>query len=152
MLGKINALAEAVFSARLKTGSIHRAKIIAYQKRKSWTKQEKLSKKALNQIKWWRDNLQTLNGQSLLKFKSDYIITTDASTTGWGATLRRTKTQTKLGQACGKWKGSHESKDMCILESIAVLNACKMFKHTIVNFNILIRMNTVSALFYVNKL
>ncbi len=122
----------------------------------SWTRRFKISQQCLNQIQWWADNIQKLMGIQIVKFTHQWVLTTDASTTGWGAVLRKPVKNKcpgeKVAEVCGPWRNAHESKDMCLLESIAVVKATKHFRKKFKNKNVLLKADNIGTIFYVNML
>ena len=85
ILGKINAMADALFPTRVHTTELHCQKVKMLQKFGDWDKQVPLNKKAQEELKWWKENIKEMNGTSLIPQTPDLLAGTDASDTGWGA-------------------------------------------------------------------
>ena len=72
-----------------------------------------LSQESCSEIKWWYDNIQTINYPILLpNSKVDVTVYTDASTKGWGAV----KDAEKIG---GRWQDEEAKYHINCLELMA---------------------------------
>jgi ribonuclease HI len=68
-----------------------------------WDGRITLSRALLPQLRWWQRQLRANEPRSIRPFVPTATIDTDASDTGWGATLQRPQTQLQL--IFGWWKG-----------------------------------------------
>lgn len=103
-----------------------------------------LSPEAVKELKWWEAHVLT----SVNKIRStrfDYEIYSDASTTGWGATLGN-KT------AHGLWDARESKMHINFLEIKAALLGLMCFAKRWSNKQILLRIDNVTALAYINKM
>src|SRR5689334_15587053 len=75
-----------IFPARLYSRSLLRDKSLAL-KRNGWNCWVTLSEDSLFQLDWWIQKLPDCNGRSLIPENLTNILYTDASNTGWGASL-----------------------------------------------------------------
>src|SRR5256885_2369769 len=76
----------AIFPARLYSRSLLWDKNLALQK-KGWNGWVTLSEDSLSQLDWWIQKLPDCNRRSLIPKNPTNILYTDASNTGWGASL-----------------------------------------------------------------
>ena len=83
ILGKLTSLADALFPTRVHTTGLHQQKIGLLAK--GWDFPMPLSEEAKQDLQWWKDNMRTMNGRSLLPETVDVRGATDASDYGWGA-------------------------------------------------------------------
>ncbi|KAJ8916142.1 hypothetical protein NQ315_004509 [Exocentrus adspersus] len=93
---------------------------------------------------WWQKNLSNSNINLIEK---PYFLTiyTDASLTGWGASCK--------GQiASGAWSPSESHFHINYLELLAVLNGLKSFAKEPKNCNILLRVDNITAISYINRM
>lgn len=87
----------------------------------NYNTQMSLSQESCSEIKWWYDNIQTINYPILLpNSKVDVTIYTDASTTGW----RAVKDAEKIG---GRWSDEEAKCHINCLELMAAFFGLKAF-------------------------
>ena len=84
LLGKINALADALFPVRVYTEALQLLKCKILRSH-SWDYEIPPSPEAIANATWWKKNLIAMNGTSLLPLIPDIKAETDASDNGWGA-------------------------------------------------------------------
>lgn len=84
ILGKITSLADAMFPTRVHTTGLHQMQMHLLNSA-GWDKVEQLSTEARQDLQWWKDNLHSMNGKSLVPATVDVRAATDASDYGWGA-------------------------------------------------------------------
>ena len=83
ILGKINSLQDALLASRIHTTGLHTLKLqLASQG--SWDRTGSLTQEAAEDLQWWKDNVHSINGKSLLPQVVDLRAATDASDYGWG--------------------------------------------------------------------
>lgn len=89
VLGKINSIADAVYSSRVQTTALHQFKEKCLA-RGGWDSTLPLQdyRLALQDCDWWLDNLSDLNGRPLIPPEADLQAATDASDYGWGGWIR----------------------------------------------------------------
>jgi hypothetical protein len=87
ILGKINSLADAIFPARIHTNGLldFKSKIL---RGGSWNSTMQKTAGAIEDCKWWIQNLSVLNGRSLIPTPTDLQAGTDASDEQWGGWIR----------------------------------------------------------------
>lgn len=87
VLGKINALSDALLPARVHTAALHHFKMTTTTTH-GWDFKATISKEAIDDVTWWTKNLQALNGRSIHPPRKDFDAGTDASDFGWGCWIR----------------------------------------------------------------
>ena len=97
------------------------------------------------ELQWWEEHLSQWNGGTLVTEKPSVVIETDASKKGWGATSQGVQTG-------GPWSRSESSMHINCLEALAAFLAIKCFARDRRSVTILLRMDNMSAVTYVNKL
>lgn len=86
VLGKLTSMADALFPVRLRTTALHDFKLRALgASGKDWDQAHSLPATVVADLKWWLDNLFSLNGRPIHPPKTDIKAATDASDFGWGA-------------------------------------------------------------------
>ena len=103
-----------------------------------------LSPPAFAELKWWRDNAQTLK-QDIQHAHSSTSIQSDASTLGWGAFLA-------LKKMGGRWIPSEAKYHINILELLAAFFASECFCSHMNNCHIQIQIDNTTALAYINNM
>ncbi|KAF0286907.1 hypothetical protein FJT64_014614 [Amphibalanus amphitrite] len=92
--GRCISMMAAVFPAKLKLRNIYRL----LNSRMSWDEAMPWSPEAREDLSWWLTSLDGWNGRLLVPPAScDLQLSTDASETGWGATLSTPVAQTASG-------------------------------------------------------
>jgi len=103
----------------------------------------KFSNEAIRDINWWittiQDKIKSLTPESF-----SFVITTDASLSGWGA---------HMGTNCTRGFWSHEEAKLHIniLELKAICYSLQAFANDKSNCRILIRSDSTTAISYINK-
>ncbi|XP_051169295.1 uncharacterized protein LOC127286759 [Leptopilina boulardi] len=103
-----------------------------------------LSEEAMKDLKWWRSQIDTAKNK-IRTSSFDLEIFSDASSTGWGATCGELR-------ANGFWNEQERLKPINYLELKAAFLALKCFAATAFNNQILLRIDNVTALAYINKM
>ena len=92
----------------------------------------------------WRDQALLSSGVSMGMVTSHKVVTTDASRSGWGATLEgRT--------ARGLWTQAMLEYHINYLELMAIYLALKYFEPLLLGCHVLVRTDNTAALYYLNK-
>ena len=103
-----------------------------------------LSPPALAELKWWRDNAQTLK-RDIQHAHPSTSIQSDASTLGWGAVFGTQKTG-------GRWTPSEAEYHINIFELLAAFFSLKCFCSHMNNCHIQIQIDNTTALAYINNM
>ncbi|KAJ1148114.1 hypothetical protein NDU88_000954, partial [Pleurodeles waltl] len=92
---------------------------------------------------WW-NNINLNKGRPFQDPVPQYVITTDASMTGWGAHLDQHSIQ-------GQWNVHQTKLHINHLELLAVFQALKAFQPIIVHKYILVKTDNMTTMYYLNK-
>jgi ribonuclease HI len=95
----------------------------------------------------WIEILENWGGQALVRRPTDTILETDASDSGWGAFLRKTRREAK-----GVWSQSWTQRHINVKELQAVKLAVKTFKEELRGKQILLKIDNQVAMAYVNRM
>ena len=105
-----------------------------------------LTKEAKNDLTWWTSLDRHMTMESpLYPWVPNMIIESDASNTGWGA--RQGEIQTG-----GRWSATETSNHINYLELLAAFLAVQCFAKQKYNITILLKMDNVTAVTYINKM
>ena len=83
VLGKLQALADALFPVRVHAAGIHQLQLKLLQE-EGWDHLGQLTPEAKDDMSWWIQHLPMLNGKSLIQPLPTCQVGTDASDFGWG--------------------------------------------------------------------
>jgi ribonuclease HI len=142
LIGKIIATANAMFPAKLHSRALLRDKNLSLQQ-EGWNGKVYLSEESLAQLEWWIQELPSWNGRSLLPENPKNVIYTDASNTGWGASLNLQQT------IHGHWNLREQQMHINRLELKAIYFAIRAFKE-IENQTVLIKTDNTTCIAYIN--
>ncbi len=104
-----------------------------------------LSREAEEEIRWWIEHFIKENGQSLITHNESMTIETDAPTTGWGATCNGVRTGSP-------WSRQERSLYINCLELLAATLEVKCYAKGRTSVSIPLKMDSISALTYINKM
>ncbi len=144
-LGLLTSSIQAIFPAPLHYRNLQFAKNQALRQSQSYETIVHLSYQAVQEIQWWRDHLIAWNGRAILRQPIQLTIETDASTKGWGAHCQGISTG-------GRWSPEEKELHINCLEFLAGSFAVKTFAKGMGKVHILLLMDSVSAVSYINKL
>lgn len=152
MIGRMNHMARiGIHSAPLHYRALQRAYINCLHRRGRHTRSSQvqivLNSLALAELQWWTSPMIIQhNGTALHPPPVDLTITTDASTKGWGAVCRGTKTG-------GRWDISEAKNHINYLELKAVLLAIQAFvkEENQTPRHLKLLMDNTTAVAYINK-
>lgn len=103
-----------------------------------------LSPDAIAELKWWCENIESAT-KRVTYGNPDIIITTDASTLGWGAVLDNQS----IG---GQWTQSEACHHINYLELLATFLALKRFCKDVSKVHIRIRTDNTTTVTYLNSM
>ena len=89
LIGKFNAIRGAVSSAPLHIWPLLHLQTSVLRRRGGWDSQMSLSLRVLEELSWWHDEMVQWSGLSFIPVKHSHVLTTDASSHGWGGWWRR---------------------------------------------------------------
>ena len=146
LLGKLQAATRAVPLAPLFFRKLQRALRRGLdQSGQDYSKQLTLSTEEQEELQWWLDHLTAWNGKTIMTEKPSVVIESDASTHGWGATCAGVRTG-------GPWSPEESQWHINCLEALAAFHAVKCFVRDTRSVTVLLRLDNISAVSYVNKL
>ena len=117
----------------------------ALQPMQDYTQPCPLTEEAREELSCWVTHPTCWNGKSILRGNPDLIIETDASQTGWGARCGNLQTG-------GPWSPKEAAMHTNCLELLAATLAIQTFAKRKENVLILLKMDSTSALTYINKM
>ena len=90
LIGKFNAIRGAVQSAPLHIWPLlHLQNSVLRRSKKDWDSPMSLSLRALEELSWWHQEMADWSGLSIIPVRHSKVLTTDASSHGWGGWWRR---------------------------------------------------------------
>ena len=145
VIGKIIAIFPAVYTGQLHYRTLEIVKIHHLRLTGSFKAHMTLPPEAVAELKWWLTNLPTHNGKFIHPPKVDFVIQTDASRSGWGATFQ--------DQAeYGSWDIHQANLHINYLEMTAVKLALQRFASSVHNIHIQIQTDNTTVVTYINKM
>ena len=144
VLGKIQATSDAMFPARIKTAELMAFKNQALRKA-SWTDMVTVPEAAKIELRWWLDCFQLWNGKAILPPKAQLSLETDASGSGWGATLDGIEIH-------GFWNTNEKARHNNVRELMAVKMALFAFHQQLKKKVVRIWSDNIVSVFYINKM
>ena len=106
-----------------------------------------ISTEAKQELLWWNHQAQKYNGTPLIPRPPDMVIEMDASSLGWGATLKGPDLRTG-----GLWPVEERQMHINGLELLAASLAIQAFAKDQINISILVKTDNVSTRAYINHL
>ena len=144
-LGLLSSSIQAVFPAPLHYRYLQQAKNSVLRFRKSYEAVVHLDSECLQEVQWRKDNLVAWNGKALFQQSTDLVIETDASRQGWGAYCQGMSTG-------GRWLPEETSYHINCLELLAGSLAIMSFAKNKAKAQVLLLMDNISAVTYINKM
>ena len=95
-------------------------------------------------LRWWLHDANLLGGLAFRKPRPSLTVTTDASLSGWGATLGQR-------QVAGCWGPEHSSAHINVLELLAVTYALECFRRVVVGQAVLVESDNTTVVSYINR-
>lgn len=145
LIGRLSAATVAVLPAPLFYRQLQLLQIRALMRNQSYEDKVQLSAPAKGELRWWLENLRHSNGKSVISPGPDRVIETDASNSGWGATMQNQKVQ-------GHWTNSEKSEHINALELRAVWLALRTFLPDERNLHVHVRTDNMTTVAHINKL
>ena len=145
VIGKMNAATQAIPMAPLYYRNLQTCLREALLKGQDYASTTVLTREAREELEWWRDHFTQWNGRSLIAHNSSLTIETDASKKGWGAVCNGIRTG-------GPWTPEEKAMHINCLELLAAHLAVRCFAKDKTNLTIHLKMDSMSALTYINKL
>jgi len=104
----------------------------------------RLTRSAREDLSWWVQNVEFVNGRTLFPSEPDIFIFSDASLSGWGASCCGVNTR-------GPWTAAQSSFHINELELLAALYALQSFTSKSYGVSVCLRLDNSTAVAYINK-
>ena len=135
----------AVLPAPLHYRNLEAAKTIALKRGCSYDYQVNVNPDMRLDLAWWLEKVSHHNGRPLQINCWDLTIESDASTNGWGASCQGNNTG-------GPWTPQEKTFHINYLELLAAFLALKSFARQERSISILLRLDNVTAIAFLNKM
>ena len=145
LIGKMNVATQAIQMAPLYYRNLQSCLREALQEGQDYSSVVTLTQEAQEELEWWKVHFTQWNGRSLIAHNSSLTIETDASKKGWGAVCDGVRTG-------GPWSPEESRLHINCQELLAAFLAVKCFAKGKTNVTIHLKMDSMSALTYINKL
>ena len=106
--------------------------------------QVRRSEESNGDLEWWIHLMPKYNGRPVSRPVADLVLTSDASQTGWGATLQDISTG-------GAWSREERDSHINLLELKAAFFALQMFASHRMNVHVLLLIDNTTAIAYINS-
>jgi hypothetical protein len=153
MIGSLQFLVRAIWMGPIFLRSLIRT----LNTKESWARTDTVTLTDLNRqdLAWWLEAIKNFEGSPPITTDPTWIMTTDASGTGWGATLHRyplTLDEDILYRAQGMWavEVAEESSNAREMETINM--GLQAFRQQIRKSRIQVRSDNTTTVCYLNKL
>ena len=144
LIGLLSSSTPAITPAPLHYRALQRLRNKALQQgRKDYDYPTRMDQESLRDLHWWIHKARKTNGRLIIPSIADLVITSDASTTGWGATCQNTNTG-------GSWTRQERMSDINILELKAAFLALQTFANRLNNRHILLLIDNTTVIAYIN--
>ena len=151
-IGKISASSRAIRIAPLHYRSLQKMvnSVVPYhysnnEIRRKYSMSLPLTPEAQDDLQWWTNQLKQFNTAPIQSPTPNLIIESDASNMGWGAACQGARTG-------GLWSKQEALHHINYLELLAEFLALKSFTKGKRDLSILLKMDSITALTYVNKM
>ncbi|KAM4747505.1 uncharacterized protein WCC33_005072 [Rhinophrynus dorsalis] len=145
VVGLLASSIQAIFPGPLHYRALQRLKALHLRRGLGYSELIDLSHEARVELVWWLRHLDAWNGRAIFGVLPDVVIESDASLLGWGARMGAFSTG-------GKWSPAEASLHINCLELLAGSFALRSLVKDRVRCCILLRMDNVSAVQYINRL
>ena len=103
-----------------------------------------LDEDAMEELSWWHENIRTWKATSVSQTTPTMVLTTDASKTGWGATLEGGATTHDFFNPDIQMRSSNYR------ELYAIFLAVSAFQNQIRGQHLLLRTDNITSMYYIN--
>jgi hypothetical protein len=142
LIGMLTASIPAVFQAPLHYRALQRLRN-RFLRNDRYDQQVEIDTESRQDLLWWIHHFPHHNGRSLSTPVADVVITSDASTTGWGATCQNKR-------AGGPWSKEEKIAHINFLELEAAFLALKSFVASRSHMHVLLLMDNITAISFIN--
>lgn len=145
LLGLLSASIQAIFPAPLHYRALQRLKGYHPRKGEKYSQRVMLNQDSREELDWWLMSLEAWNGRAIFGEMPEVEIESDASLYGWGARCGMVSTG-------GLWSKEERMMHINCLVLLAGSFAIKSFLKDQVKCCVLLKMDNLSAVRYVNKM
>ena len=153
LIGQLQATHNACDPASLWLRSLHRdlhqaVRSLGWSKKHRWA----LSQESLDDLARWSDLLRGWPGKALIAPDPDWIVTTDASHTGWGGWLSLPSApESPVATAWGFWSRAEAKRHSNWREATATLLVMRSFSSLLQHRSVLARTDNSANMANINK-
>ena len=152
LLGKLNALRGAVVSAQLHLWPFHHLMKDALAKAR-WVDCTALDPPVVEEMWWWHDQMKDWSGKSIIPTRSQMVVTTDASSHGWGGWWRQFgQSGTLRNEARGFWLPQEQKMSSNARELSGVLLTVQAALSKLRGKQVLVETDNKATQAYINHL
>ena len=154
LLGKRDALRGAVISAQLHLWPFHHLmKEALHRSRSCWTAIVSLDQPVVEEMHWWVNEMKDWSGKSIIPVRSQMVVTTDASSHGWGGWWRQFgHSGTLRKEARGFWLPKEQNMSSNARELSGVLLTVQAALPALRNKQVLVETDNKVTQAYINHL
>ena len=145
LLGMMVAAHPAILPAPLHFRNLEREKLLAVKRDPSYESMITITPRMMSDLRWWIETAHSHNGRPLQILKWDITIESDASLRGWGASCNGSDTG-------GPWTKEEQTHHINYLELLAAFLAMKSFLPSQGPMSVLLRMDNVTAIAFINRM
>ena len=151
VLGKINAMSDALFPVRVHTTHLQDLKLKILSRGQGWSHLTPITTNAIDDMTWWVDNICLLNGRPINEPVASLRATTDASDWGWGATIKHVNDLSSSSWG-GFFSKEDSKKHINYKELLAILYLLKSSPIPVQGKTIDLGVDNTTALFYIKNM
>lgn len=145
LLGLLSSSIHAIFPGPLNYRALQRIKGKALRSGLWYGDLVTLDQEARSKLSWWREILDAWNGKAIFGSTPEFVLESDASLHGWGARLLNQNTG-------GVWSLAETSHHINVLELTAGLYTLMSFRHLLQGRSVILKMDNISTVSYINCL
>lgn len=105
-----------------------------------------INRSIINELRWWIENLP-FQKRDIVRKNPDVVLTSDASESGWGASVYRTSHKTG-----GRWNFFESGNHINYLELLGAFFALKCFLKDSKDLHVQILMDNMTGIAYINNM
>ena len=144
LLSHLSSLSHLVPGGRRRMRSLQFQLANHWDRRDSSSHQVPVSREVLEDLQWWSDPANLLQGQSLEVQNPELFLFTDASLKGWGASILD-------DEACGIWTPLEQQEHITLLELRAIRLGLQAFEDVLQGKTIAVLSDNTTAVSYIKK-
>ena len=144
LIGLLTSLNPAMMHAPLFYRGLQRMRTSLLTRWNSYDRQADLTTTSKEDLHFWIGRIRSLQGRKIITPPASQVITSDASTRGWGASCSDSQTG-------GPWTLTEARDHINVLELRAAFLALKTFASNLSNQHILLLIDNTTAVSYINR-